>query len=375
MLLCVIYNNGIIAFASDDTTLNILDGLNDDELSSLLSNLSANALEIFGGKSFVEILTSIANGDIGLDYTSIFSYILSLLGTSVDGLLWLFITIISIGILFSLINGIKSDMSSVTVSKTIHIASMIAILTIVATTTYTLIESSRNIIDAMNAQMSVLFPIIFTIMSAVGSSTSVAVYQPTMVIISNGIMECISYFVIPAIIFAFVFITVGSLGDELKLTKMSDFILSTIKWVMGTAFFSMCAFMSVQGITASVFDSISIRTAKLTLSKYLPVIGGYLSEAVNLVLSGSVVVKNALGYCSIILLILTILPIVVQLIVYSLTLKLSSAVLQPLGNDKMSKYLEKVSGLINVMIAVVLGCAFIYFVFILLIVVTGNISI
>lgn len=359
----------------EDSATQIIDALNEDELNDLLSSLSDKALSIFGGSSFIDIISGIVSGNISLDYSSFFSYLLSLFGTSLEGILWLLVTIIAVAVLYAVIGGIKSKFSAETISKTVHIASMIAVLAIVATTTYTMIDACRNMISMINTQMSVMFPIIFSLMTAVGASSTAAVYQPALAVISSGIMELVSTLLIPMVLFAFVFMTVSSVSGQMKLTKMSEFILSAVKWLMGTAFFIMCAFMSVQGITASVFDSISIRTAKLTMSKYLPVIGSYLSEGINLILSGSVIVKNAIGYSALVLLILSVLPVVVQLIVYSLTLKLAAAVTEPLGNEQMSNYLTKVSGMTNVLIALVLGAAFIYFIFILLVVMTGNVSI
>lgn len=359
---------------TDDTASQIIDALDGDALDALLESLTERARSIFGGGSFTDVIAGIISGDLALDYSGLFSYILSLLGTSLDGVLWLLITIIAVAVMYAVVGGIKSKFSSETISKTVHIASMISVLAIVASTTYTMIDACRNMISMISTQMSVIFPIIFSLMTAMGASTTAAVYQPALAVISSGVMELVSSVLIPMVLFAFVFMTVGSVSGEMKLTKMSEFLLSAVKWLLGTAFFIMCAFMSVQGITASIYDSVSIRTAKFTMSKYLPVIGTYLSEGINLVLSGSVIVKNAVGYGTIILLVLSVLPIVVQLIVYSLTLKLAAAVTEPLGNEQMSNYLSKVSGMVNVLIALVLGVAFIYFVFILLVVMTGNIT-
>ena len=356
-----------------DTVEELIDALDSDGLNNLLSPLTDKALAIFGGGDFVSIISGIVSGNITLDYSGVLAYILSLVGTSLEGVLWLLVTIIAVAVLYSVIGGIKSKFSSDTIAKTVHIASMISVLTIIASTTYSVIDICRNMIEMINTQMSVLFPIILTLMTATGASATAAVYQPALAVISSGIMQLLSVILIPMVLFAFVFMTVGSVSGEMRLNKMAEFVLSAVKWIMGTAFFVMCAFMSVQGITASVFDSISVRTAKFTMSKYLPVIGSYLSEGINLILSGSVIVKNAIGYSAILLLVLSVLPVVIQLIVYSLTLKLAAAVTEPLGNEVMSNYLSKISGLVNVLIALVVGAAFVYFIFILLVVMTGNI--
>jgi hypothetical protein len=78
---------------------------------------------------------------------------------------------------------------------------------------------------------------------------------------------------------------------------------------MRALFFSFFAFLSVQGIVVSVSDSVSMRLSKFALSKYVPIIGGYLSDGFNYLIAGSIVIKNAIGITAIYLLFLEFLPI------------------------------------------------------------------
>lgn len=356
-----------------DSASEILSALDEGALAELLESLSDNAKGLFGG-DFLSTLRSIVNGEYSLDYSGIFAFIMSLLGTSLGGVMWLLATVIAVAVLYAAVDGLKSRFSSESVAGAVHIASMISVLVIVATTTYSMIDACRNLIGALGSQMSVLLPMMLSVMAALGATQTSAVYQPILAIMSGGIMQLLTTVLIPLALLSYVFTTVGSVSGQMRLSKLADFVLSMMKWMLGMSFFVLCAFMSVQGITASVYDNVTIRTAKLALGKYLPIIGNYLSEGMNLILSGGVIVKNALGYAAIILLLLTFLPVLIQLIVYSLALKLSAAVTEPLGNETMSNYLSKVSNLVNVMIAIVCGAAFIYFIFALLVIMTGNIS-
>ena len=86
-------------------------------------------------------------------------------------------------------------------------------------------------------------------------------------------------------------------------------------------------------------------------------------------------IKNGMGLSGIIILLLSVLPIVVQIIVFSLSLKLVSAVAEPLGCDEICNILGGISKSVSALVAILLGVAFLYFIFLLLLVCTGNLVI
>ena len=130
----------------------------------------------------------------------------------------------------------------------------------------------------------------------------------------------------------------------------------------------------MQGITASVYDGITVRTTKFALSKYIPVIGGYLSEGFNTVMAGSVLIKNSVGLTGVVILLVTVLPFIVNLVILSLSVKLAAAIVEPLGNARIVELLVGLSKSIGILIAILLGLAFLYFVLLLLVISTGNIA-
>ena len=164
----------------------------------------------------------------------------------------------------------------------------------------------------------------------------------------------------------------GNLSGTVKLGGAAKFCLSAAKWVLYTTFFLFLAFLSVQGITAAIYDNVSVRAAKFALSKYVPIIGGYLSEGFNVILAGSVLIKNAVGMTAVLILLMTVVPILIKIIVVSLSLKLAGAITEPLEGGKITSLLNSISGAINLLVAVVCGLAFIYFVFLILLIASGN---
>ena len=128
----------------------------------------------------------------------------------------------------------------------------------------------------------------------------------------------------------------------------------------------------MQGITSATYDGLSFKAAKYAVSNSVPIIGGFLGSGLDLVVAGSVLIKNSVGSCGIILLAIVLAVPLVQLIAYNLFLKLSAAVAEPVGDTGISEFLSSLSGTVNYFIAGLLAVGFMYFVTVLLLICSSN---
>jgi len=356
-----------------ETEINdMLIGIDLSELENYLNQLEANQRELFNNQSFGAMVRRILNGDNIVDYDSFASYIISLILGQITVYIPLVISIVAIALTMSILSSIKGKFASKSVENVAHFASLSIVIILVTTNVIILMGRTMRIINGLQTQMNIVFPILLTLMTTVGATNSAAVYQPSVLILSNWIINLITIAVLPTFIFSFVFAAVGSLSKEHPLGKLSDFFASVCKWILGIVFFLFLAFLSVQGITAGIYDGVSIRTARFAISRYVPIIGGYLSEGFNLMLAGGVLIKNAVGLAAVILLIVSILPALINIIIFSLSLKLTAALCEPLGDNRIPKYLNSVSKHVTILAAILLGVAFLYFIFLMLIIFTGN---
>ncbi len=357
-----------------DNVENIVDSLDLADLEAYLATLSDSQLAVMGMGGIVSRIKAAINGNLSSDYNSFFSYILGILGINVLNFMPIIVSVIAIAVAYNLMSSLRGRFASESVQNIVYFACISLLTVIVFTQIFTVISAARQAIEGLQTQMNIIFPILLTLMTAVGSGSSVAVYRPGIAILASGITELITVFILPAFIVTIVLTAIGNLTDGVKLGKLSDFFGSASKWLLGTAFFLFSAFIAVQGITASVYDGISLRAAKFAISKYVPIIGGYLSDGLNLVMSGSVLVKNAVGTTAIVLLFVSALPVIVQIIVLSLSLKLAGAIIEPLGDEKMSVMITSLGKNLTLLISVVLAVTFLYFIFLVLIICTGNLS-
>jgi len=347
-----------------------LGGINFSGFENLIRALNSDEKNIFGGSGFKDKVAAIINGDFKIGYDNVFSAIFSLIFSSISGFLPLFAAVIGIAVLSSLLNNIRSDKSKS--GSIIYYACYSAIIIVVGCAVLSLVNSVKNSVNSMQEQMNILFPVLLSLITALGGTASAAVYQPMVAMLSTFVAEMMTKFILPLFIFSFVFNIIGNLSPGVKLNKFSGFTSSLSKWSIGLVFTIFTAFMTVQGITAASYDGVSIKTARYAVSHYIPVVGGYLSEGLNLVIAGSVLIKNAIGLSALLLLAATVIAPLISIIVMSLGLKLTAAILEPLSDSGYSEFVSAAAKSLGMLVAVLLSVAFMYFITLMLIISTGN---
>lgn len=377
LLAITLYPNPVFADNGVEENLNgkineLLGELDLSELERYLETLTEEEKAFFGKGNILEKVTSIINGDFKIDYQNFISAISALIFDGIINTLPVFAIICAITILCGILNMFKPSFVGDGIQKLIHFIGYCAVLVLLLTSFIQVIGDASSAVNSMQKQMQIVFPILLTLTATSGGSVSVAVYQPAVVFLSDVIVNLISTIVFPLAITISVITMVGGLDSEVKLNNFSALFKSVNKWVLGISITVFSVFLTVQGITSATYDGLSFKAAKYAISNTVPIVGGFLSGGFDLMIAGSVLIKNSLGSCSIILLISEIIIPFLQLLVFSLFLKLTAAVTEPIESGKISGFLASFSGVVNYFIAGILAVAFMYFITLLLLICSSN---
>ena len=166
---------------------------------------------------------------------------------------------------------------------------------------------------------------------------------------------------------------VNNLSSNTKFNKLIDFFKSLFKWIVGFSFSVFFVFFSVQGMSASASDGVSIKTAKFAIKNYVPILGGYVSEGVEVVKAGMFLIKNAVGFVGVILTCSTIVLPLISIAVFTLSLKFLAGVLEPVGNGTAVNILSAVSDSFKLLLTclLVVFCVFVLTLFLMICSVSG----
>ena len=222
------------------------------EFDKIIADLNNQQKEIFGDNFGVK-LKKILAGETQVNFTSIGSAVLSIFSKDIVAILPLLCSLIGIGILSSIITQ-TSYASDKSVADIVHFVCFGVIVTIVFSWTSSLIKLTSNTLGLIKSQMEISFPILLTLMTALGSVVSVSVYQPVVAILAGSVMTIFTNFILPLFIFCLVFTVAGNLSDNIKLSRFSQFFMSIFKWTIGITFTLFSSLLVVQGITAGSYD-------------------------------------------------------------------------------------------------------------------------
>ncbi len=348
-----------------------LSGIDLSEFQNLLEGLSEQEISLFGASSFYDKVSQLLTSDLSTDQ-SLFSQLLAILLDELLNFIPLLATICAIAILSSFISNLRVKSNDHSIADIVHFVCFGVIIVIISGAVLSLVGMTRNLLSSIQAQMQIIFPILLTLLTSLGGIVSVSVFQPMVAVLISGVMQIFNYVVFPLFICAFIFTVVGNLSNSIKLDKFISFFKSAFKWVTGSVMTLFFTFITIQGITAGSFDGISVQTAKYAIKSYVPIVGGYLSDGFNLIMSSSILIKNALGVAGLLLLFATIVVPVIKIVIFSLGLKLTAAVIEPLTDSRTSNFIFTISKNMGFLVATILSIAFMYLISIGLIIISGN---
>ena len=361
---------------SEDLYNSIIEELNEIDFSGLngiVEEFQNSSTNIFSIENIKSKIYSIISGENAVSYSSFFASIFSIFLELIVKYLPMLSLIVAIGVISNLLNGIKSKFNEKSTSGLIHLVCFLAVVVLTIGMISSISKTSVNSINSMVSQMNAIFPILLTLMIGIGASASAGVFQPIVAIISTYVADFFTYLILPLFMASFVFGIINNLSDSIKLNKFNSFISSLFKWCVGLVFTLFFAVFTIQGISAGTFDSLSIRTTKYTIKSYIPIMGGYLSDGMDLILSSTILIKNAVGLVGVLMIISTILSPLLEIVVFSLLLKLVSAILQPMGNNKTSNFLMSTSKSITMLSTCIIAVGFMYLISVGLVMTTSNV--
>ena len=342
-------------------------------LEEVFSSLTSQEQEIVGSASFLDKVQKIISGEFSQNQQSIFVAVLNLIFEDILTFVPIVCLIIAIGVIFSLVNASKPNSKNKSLGDVIHFVCFSAIIAILISSITQMVTFTSNTIVGIKNQIDAVMPILLTIMTAVGGNVSVGIYQPTVAVLSGTITSIFTKVLLPIFIISIVFAIVSNLSNNVKLNKFTVFFSSLFKWIIGIVFTVFSAFLAIQGISAGSVDGISIRTAKYTIKNTVPLLGSYLADGLNLIVASSVLIKNAVGACGLLILFATIIIPILKLIVYMFSLKLAAAILEPVSDPKISNFISMLSKNISLLIVLILGCAFSYMLILGMVMCTANV--
>jgi len=128
-----------------------------------------------------------------------------------------------------------------------------------------------------------------------GGVTSAAALYAGTVLFSTLLVSLISKLLIPmAYIYLCLSIATAAVGEPM-LKEMKTFVKWLMTWVLKILLYVFTGYISITSVISGSADAAAVKAAKLTISGFVPVVGGIISDASETILVSAGMVKNAVG--------------------------------------------------------------------------------
>lgn len=221
-----------------------------------------------------------------------------------------------------------------------------------------LLSPFSSVLSRMTAVLSTLVtfmqayvPIFGGLTAATGQITGATVYSAFLLLVCS-LLEGLSKNVILPLSGMLLSLSAVTSVEETAASGVSEFISKGIKWGLTLISVIAGAVFSLQSSFASVSDGVTLRSAKLAASSFIPIVGGVLSEALGTVVSATSVIRSAAGTVGIIAIILLILPTLTELVMWMMICKLLSFFASSCKEKRLEALFSKIAGTVSILVAV-----------------------
>lgn len=343
-----------------------------DEIDKGVGTLVSDDLDEYfstqsGLGSLKEFIKDVTNGE-NFKITDIFTYFTSSIKNNVFEVIAGVSIIVVLSVLGGMSDALTSGFKRQSTKTIVYFAIYSGAVAAVTVMFTALVKTTVSAVNDLNTLVQYVSPVFITLLTALGGVGGAEMLAPFTLLIGGVVISVINALIIPLFFAALVFTIIGNLSDNVKLGKLTKAVKSIGSWVLGGMFGLVTTLASIQGLVGAGIDTITVKSAKFAVSGYIPILGGYISEGFDIVMAGGVLIKNAFGLGVFIMLVAIAAAPLVKLVLFSLVLKLTAGIIEPVADSKISEMVYGAAGCLNLLIAAVAGTAFLVFVMLLLVI-------
>lgn len=309
-----------------------------------------------------------------LSFEKILNEIMSLTAKKAQTPLRTLSVLIAVMLLCSFLNTFKTSAKTSAMQSALTVCATLCITLAVSVPVLSVIDNSVNIIKAAADFMLSYIPAMVFIISATGRVVSGAAYYGMTIFMGQCVSRASSDIIAP---FLKLFLALGitsAVSPAVNLKGIIQFIAKITRWILGFVTTIFSAFLTVKQIISSSLDSVSDRAIKFSLTGFVPVAGAALAEAYKSVESSVSLLRSGVGVLALIAVAVMFLPVLLECVLWMLSLRATGAVGELLNMGEPVALLESVRTVISTIFAVLLSVSAVFIISTALVLMTGGVS-
>ena len=230
-------------------------------------------------------------------------------------------------------------------------------------------------VAGMASLMQALFPLLVTLLAAVGGTASSMFYQPAVMAAAGSMTALVQQATMPLAAGVAVLTMVDGISQQLRVGKLRKLFRQAADWTLGLGFTVFIGVMTVQGLSAAAVDGVSIRTAKYAMDNFIPVVGGMFADTVDTLVGSSLLIQNAVGVLGLLLLLGVLMTPLLRTVAAILLYRAVAAVLEPMTDSPLCRCISEYSEVFSLLFIIQLSVGAMFLLLVAQLVMVGHLTV
>ena len=280
--------------------------------------------------------------------------------------------LIIIAIVCALLNNLQNAFSNEKVAHVAYFACYGVMIILIARGFYIGVELTQDVIKTISNFMAALMPVLIMLLASVGSVSQALIMDPIVMGLCTFGTHLYSTVIIRVVCMSFVLSFVNNISSDYNIDNLTNLLKKSALWVQGIFLTVFIGLLTIRGIAGSSLDIVTTKTAKFAVESFVPVVGKAISDAFATVASYTLLLKNSISLLGTVILICIILLPIIKIYALGFMYKLTSALLQPVTDKKVSSVIDSAGGSLMLLGSCIVCVSIMFFIVLAMVAATGK---
>ena len=225
-----------------------------------------------------------------------------------------------------------------------ELAGALAITALTMTDVAAMIGLGRETLRRMDDFAQALLTVMAALTAATGRVSGAAVGQGVTVLFSQLLLDAMDGLLIPLIDGYVAVSCAWAAVDSPGLKKLGELMKGAAALILTGLLLAFVGYLTASGAIAGSVDAAAVKTAKLAISRAIPVVGGILADASETVLAGAGVLRGTVGTAGMLVVLAICLTPFLHLGLHYLVYKAAAALCALIAQPRLSGLIDALGG-------------------------------
>lgn len=260
--------------------------------------------------------------------------------------------LIGVILLCALFSGLDGAVGSLSLRRTYQGVAVLAAGGAVLVPLFALLSRVWETVQQVTVFLTAYVPVYGAILLTGGRGATALSYQTTLLAAVQLLLWLVRGVVFPVLLVSLGLGCTGAVGEGFCLDRLSGTFYRAILWALGLFSTLFSGLLSIQQMVAAAGDNLTGRVVKFSLSSFVPVVGGVLSEAYNTVIGCSGLLRSTVGAFGLLSVVLVVLPPLLSCVCWNVGLHMAGGVAALFGLSPLESLCRTAAGTVRILIAV-----------------------